>query len=124
MSNKVEVIHSKVAGTSFREFDHTVINAGDELIMIRDPFGRQTGESHDDAAAFALYHDGDELQFIGYIKKNLAKDLAVFIDNDGGSAKVEVADVLTGKKNLGINIKITLEHTNMGYLNKFSFGNY
>jgi hypothetical protein len=113
MTNQNKIM-TKVAGTSFREFDWNLIRPGVNL-----PFKREPENSHD-ANAIALYvldGTGHAIQ-IGYINKHQAEKLAPWLDDDSEPVDmtVTVTEVTGGvgvKKNRGINIQIVLGGMNL-----------
>lgn len=93
------IIYSKLAGTTFTSYNLLLIKVGDTLQLIREKDNKY------DPNAIAVYHNNNK---VGYIKKELAVDLHIALDNN-----YEVicnAENITGqdKGNIGINIKITL----------------
>lgn len=96
-------IFSKVRGTTFRDFDWSVIEEGDPLVLEREPSNQY------DANAIKCLHDA--AGFVGYIGKDLAASLAPTIDS-GARAKAFVTEVTGGTErgpNRGLNIRIVVE---------------
>ena len=94
--------HSKIAGVSFNEIDKLDISEGDELKLIREPDNK-----FDKNAIIVMWN----MYKLGYIRKELAKDMAVAMDK-GRVYKCFVSNITGGtedKKNKGINILITFE---------------
>ena len=99
-TNKKElVVFSKIVGTTFSDYNLLNIHEKDILQLVREKDNKY------DPNAIAIYHNNNK---VGYIKKELAVDLHIALDNN-----FEVicnAENITGKDkgNIGVNIKITL----------------
>ena len=108
MSRKLKKFNSKIMGSSFvkgSQESMASLNVGDQLEVLREP----TNEFDKNAIMVFVPNGGR----IGYIKKEVAVDLAKDIDN-GYSVNVTVADVTGGtddKPNRGVNILIEVTDT-------------
>lgn len=93
------IIYSKLAGTTFTGFNLLQLKVGDELKLVREP----TNEH--DPNAIAVYSSADK---IGYIKKDLARDLHIALDNK--YTVICKVETITGqdKDNQGVNISIKI----------------
>lgn len=98
-TKKELIIYSKVAGTTFSSYNLLLIKEGDKLQLVREKDNKY------DPNAIAIYHNNNK---IGYIKKELAVDLHIALDN--GFEVNCSAENITGKdkENIGINIKLHL----------------
>jgi hypothetical protein len=99
------LIKSKVAGTTFKQFDWDALRAGLEL-----RWEREKDNAHD-ANAIALYNPITHEQ-VGYINRHQAEKLAPWIDGDESFAMTVLVTEITGgqgpKKHRGINIEIRI----------------
>ena len=101
-STKKYEFHSKIAGTSFNEIDKLDISEGDELKLVREP-----NNKFDKNAIIVMWN----MYKLGYIRKELAKDMAVAMDK-GRVYKCFVSNITGGtkdKENKGVNILIKFE---------------
>lgn len=98
-TKKELIIYSKVAGTTFSSYNLLLIKEGDKLQLVREKDNKY------DPNAVAIYHNNNK---IGYIKKELAVDLHIALDN--GFEVNCSAENITGKDkgNIGVNIKLHL----------------
>lgn len=97
--DKSNFIYSKIVGVTFTDFDLKQLSKGTELKLVREPLNAF------DVNAIKVMYDN---KHVGYIKKQLAKDMAKAMDN-GKVYKCFVSEVTGGalsKENLGVNIKI------------------
>lgn len=100
-TDKTNVIFSKIVGTSFRGNDLTELSKEAQLTLKREP------ENQFDSNAIAIYSDVDH---IGYIKKELAAELAPKMDK-GTKITAKISEITGGtedKKNIGINIRLVI----------------
>lgn len=123
-------MHSRIAGISFR-YDNIPwdkLQVGDPLVVLADPCGATTGETHDDPNALALYwppqHINEDWKdkpkevsskdfikeryvFMGYLPRKTAELLKGW---NADLYKVEIAQLTGGGDlNRGVNLEVQYE---------------
>lgn len=92
---------SKVVGTTFYpENNLSILTEGQELMLIREKDNKY------DANAIAIYADFEKKAHqIGYVKKELAEEMAKIIDS-GHIIMAEITNITGGGEyNIGVNYK-------------------